>query len=188
MSLKEIRLIRLLMWVLFYLVLLFALIFAVVVPAVKAYKSANKEYAEQKARYLAAKNDHDTIFDRLKTLRSKNRKALQAFTNHWDEKRFVETAKKYFNAVEMVPVDVNESDVHYRIYEINAKAKMESPQNFYKFLEALPGIPYVIQADFPIAFRSNGRDEIEGIFRIRVYEERKPSKESNASRQPATKR
>jgi hypothetical protein len=188
MSLKEIRLIRLLIWILFYLVVLFVLIFAVVIPVVRKYKEVNREYAEQKARYLAAKNDHDTIFDRLKTLQSKERKAIVAFANRWDEKRFVETAKKYFNAVEMVPVDVNESDAHYKIYEINAKAKMESPQNFYKFLEALPGIPYVIQADFPIAFRSNGRDEIEGIFRIRVYEERKPSAESNASRQPDVKR
>ncbi|WP_456450140.1 hypothetical protein [Hydrogenimonas sp.] len=188
MSFKEIRLIRLLIWILFYLLLLFLLIFIVVIPAVKAYKSVNKEYAEQKARYLAAKTEHDTIFDRLKGLQAKNRKAVQAFGNRWDEKRFVATAKKYFLSVEMVPVDVNESDKHFRVYEINAKAKMESPQNFYKFLDALPTIPHVIQADFPIAFRSHGRDQIEGIFRIRVYEEKRDKKASKPSKQPEAKR
>ncbi len=188
MSLKEIRLIRILMWILFYLLILFALIFAVVIPAVKAYKNVNGRFAESKARYLAAKQEHDTIFGRLQELRDKNRKAIHAFENPWDEKRFVRTARRYFQSVAMTPIDVNDSDRHFRVYEISARAKMESPQNFYRFLEALPGVPYVVQADFPIAFRSYGKDQIEGVFRIRVYEEKRGSAESNASRHPETKR
>ncbi|WP_300368368.1 hypothetical protein [Hydrogenimonas sp.] len=188
MSFKEIRLIRLLMWILFYLLILFVLIFALVIPAVKSYKAVNKQYAEEKAHYLAAKDEHDTIFDRLKSLQSKNRKIVEAFENRWNEKEFIAKAKNYFLKVDMKPVDVNETDSYFKVYEINAMAKMDSPQNFYKFLDALPSIPFVIQADFPIAFRAHGGDEIEGIFRIRVYEEKLSSAESNRSKPSVTKR
>ncbi|WP_353661850.1 hypothetical protein [Hydrogenimonas sp. SS33] len=187
MSFKEIRLIRMLMWVLFYLVVLFILIFAVVVPAVKAYKQTNAEHAEIKARYMAAKNEHDTILDRLKVLQSKNRKVVEAFENRWDEKAFLAAAKRYFLKVDLKPVDINSSDPHFKVYELNAMAKMDSPQNFYRFLDALPSIPFVIQADFPIAFRAHGGEEIEGVFRIRVYEEKRGS-ESNASKPSVSKR
>ena len=189
MSFKEIRLIRLLIWVLVYLVTLFVLIFALVVPVVKRYKNVNHRYATQKAAYLQAKNEHDTIFDRFRALKSKNRKIIQAFENRWDEKTFLAKAKSYFESVGLKPVDVNESDPHYKVYEINARARMDSPQNFYRFLEALPSIPYVIQADFPIAFRALKQgDQIEGIFRIRVYEEKVFKKESNLSKPSVSKR
>ncbi|WP_457595960.1 hypothetical protein [Hydrogenimonas sp.] len=188
MNFKEVRLIRILAWILFYLVVLFVLIFALVVPVVKSYKEANRRYVETKTAYLAAKNEHDTIFDRLKALKAKNRKVLHAFENPWNEKRFLETARRYFTAVSLRPVEVNATERHYKIYEINARAKMESPQNFYKFLEALPSIPHVIQADFPIAFRSDGKSEIEGVFRIRVYQEADERAESNGSKPSVSKR
>ncbi|WP_201352465.1 hypothetical protein [Hydrogenimonas urashimensis] len=188
MSLKEIRLIRLLGWVLFYLLVLFLLIFVLVIPVVKSYKSVNKEYAEQKAYYLAAKDEHDTIFDRLKSLQAKNRKIIEAFENRWDEKKFIAQARRYFLKVDVKPIDVNTSEKYFKIYEINAMTKMKSPQNFYKFLDALPSLPFVIQADFPIAFRAHGGDEIEGIFRIRVYEERVGISDNNLSRPLVIKR
>jgi len=158
-----------------------------VVPLVKSYKGSNLEHAKIKTEYNHAKNEHDTILDRLKTLKAKNRKVIEAFENRWDEKRFLAAAKRYFLKVDLKPVDVNGSDPHFKVYELNAMAKMDSPQNFYRFLDALPSIPFVIQADFPIAFRARGGEEIEGVFRIRVYEEKRGS-ESNASKPSVSKR
>ncbi|BDY12704.1 hypothetical protein [Hydrogenimonas cancrithermarum] len=185
MSLKEIRLIRMLMWILLYLVTLFLLIFLLVIPAVKSYKRVNKSYIETKAYYMNAQNGYETINDRLKVLKSKHRKVIEAFENSWNEGKFIAKAKEYFLHIELKPVDINISDTLFKIYEINAMTKMESPQNFYRFLDALPEIPFVIQADFPIAFKAHGGDQIEGVFRIRVYEEKK---ESNASSPSVSKR
>ena len=188
MSFKEIRLIRLLMWILFYLLVLFLLVFVLVIPLVKSYKSVNNRYIEEKAYYLAAKNEHDTIFDHLKTLQAKNRKIIEAFENRWNEKVFMDKAKNYFLQVDLKPIDINTSEKYFKVYEINAKTKMKSPQNFYKFLDALPTLPYVIQADFPIAFRAHGGDEVEGVFRIRIYEERLDREENNFSKSTFSKR
>ncbi|WP_456323722.1 hypothetical protein [Hydrogenimonas sp.] len=187
MNFKEIRLIRMLIWVLLYLLLVFSFIFILVIPVVKAYKGVNSDYVDVKARHMAVKNEHDTVFERLKSLQAKYRKVIAAFENRWDEKRFMEQARKYFLQVRLMPVESNVSDPNYKIYEINALTKMESPQNFYRFLESFPSIPFVLQADFPIAFKAHGSDEIEGIFRIRVYEEKK-GVESNRSRESVLNR
>jgi hypothetical protein len=188
MSLKEIRLIRLLGWILFYLLILFFLIFALVIPEVKSYKSVNKQYVEEKVTYLAAKDEHDTIFDRLKKLQSDKRKIIEAFENPWDEKAFLAKARRYFKKVELTPVETNTTDSHFKIYEFTVVTKMKSPENFYNFIDAFPSVPFVIRADFPIAFRAHGGDEIEGIFRIRVYQEKEGSRESNRSRPLVIKR
>ncbi len=192
MSLKEVRLVRMLIWILLYLVIVFMLIFALVIPSVKEYKRVNGEYTRSKAEFMAAEQEHDEIFDRLKVLRSKQRKVTEAFENRWNEKLFIESAEKFFQKVDLKPIDVNLSDPHYKIYELNAMTKMESPQNFYRFLDALSSLPYVIQADFPIAFRAD-KGEIEGIFRIRVFEERREksqeaSDDSNSSSAPTENR
>ncbi len=185
MSLKEVRLIRLLIWILLYLVIVFALIFILVIPSVKEYKRINSGYIDSKAEFMAAQQEHDEIYDRLKVLQGRHRKITEAFESRWREDLFMAEAKKYFQKVELKQLDVNESDPHFKIYEINAHTKMESPANFYRFLDSLSSVPYVIQADFPIAFKSDG-NEIEGVFRIRVFEEKEsatqhPKSENNSS-------
>lgn len=181
MSLKEIRLIRILMWILLYLVTLFLLIFLLVIPAVKSYKSVNRNYTETRASYMSVRNGFKTIYDRLEALRSKHRRIIEVFGNRWDEEKFIARAKEYFLHIELKPVDINTSDTLFRIYEIDAMTKIDSPQNFYRFLDSLSRIPFAVQADFPIAFKTHGDDRIEGIFRIRVYEEKKESNASNPS-------
>ena len=188
MNLKEVRLVRLLMWVLLYLVTIFVLMFAAVVPAVKDYKAIRKEYLAQKRHLEEVRERHDTVFERLKTVQARHRKVIEAFENRWNEKDFLRRAKGYFERLTLQPVETNASEGRYRIYEINARTGMKSPGSFYRFLDALPGMPYVIAADFPIAFRSVGGESIEGVFRIKVYEERQKKSASSSSDANASKR
>lgn len=175
MSLKEVRLVRMLIWVLLYLILLFILIFAVVIPAVKKYREVNRLYAQSRAEFMAAQQEHDDILDRLKVLQSKHRKVIGAFEKRWDRDLFLQSAGKFFKKAELKEVDINITDPRFKIYELNAVTKMESPQSFYRFLDNLANLPFVIQADFPIAFKANGGD-IEGVFKIRVFEEKRSHK------------
>jgi hypothetical protein len=113
---------------------------------------------------------------------------VDAFENRWEEKAFIREASRFFSRVVVKPLETNASDPHYKIYEIDARTSMASPQNFYRFVDRLPNLPNVIRIDFPIVFRAVGNDEIEGVFRIKVYEEKPLSAESNASKQPEMKR
>lgn len=188
MNFKEIRLIRVLLWILFYLITLFLFIFLLVIPAVKRYKEIHGELLSQKATYRTVKQEYDRVSEKLEKLRHDHKKVIEAFESRWDEKRFEALAKRYFSTVSVIPVDTNDSDPHFKIYEVDARVQMSSPQNFYRFIDALPTLPNVIQADFPIAFRSVGGDTIDGIFRIKVYEEKRASADNNASKLPASKR
>ncbi len=188
MNLKEVRLIRLLSGILLYLVLLFILIFALVIPAVKSYKSVRESFTAQKERFERAKERYDTVFDRYRALKAKHRKVLEAFENRWDEARFAQTAQSYFDTFSMRLLENNATDGRYRLYEINAKTSMDTPRKFYNFLDALPNMPYVVAADFPIAFQAVDNRTIEGVFRVRVYEERGENNASNSSDANASKR
>jgi len=68
-------------------------------------------------------------------------------------------------------IENNISDPYYTIYEFDATTQMASPENFYRFMEALPSMPFVIQADFPISFYSKD-NLISGVFQIRVFHEK----------------
>ena len=170
MSFKEIRLVRLLMWILFYVLVVFLLIYFMVIPMVASYKEVHKVYTDTMALNFASRKEYEVLSSRLKNLTTKYPKIVD-FNHVWDEKQFLETAKQYFLHIEMKPLDANETNAHFRIYQINAVTKMESPQNFYRFLDALEAIPFVVQADFPITLQAQGKDLVEGIFRIRVFQE-----------------
>ncbi|RUM45862.1 MAG: hypothetical protein DSY46_01740 [Hydrogenimonas sp.] len=178
MSFKEIRLIRLLIWVLFYLVVVFLLIYFMVIPMVSSYKEVHKNYTDTVAYNFASRKEYEVLSTHLKDLKAKYPKVAD-FDHVWDEKQFLATAKKYFLHIEMKPLDANETDGHFRVYQVNAVTKMESPQNFYRFLDALEAVPFVVQTDFPITLQTYGEDQIEGIFRIRVFQELE--EESNRS-------
>ena len=172
MNFKEIRLIRLLVLVLLYILILFILVFGMVIPAIKQYKSESKTYHTVQNEYEMILNEHESIYNKLKSLQHKNRKIIETFEKKWDKKIFLEKAKTFFIRSELKLVDNNISEPHFTIYEFDATTQMVSPENFYRFMEALPLMPFVIQTDFPISFRSNG-DLISGVFRIKVYHEKK---------------
>jgi len=191
---KEIRLIRLLVLILVYIIILFILVFGIVIPSIKEYKSERKMYLTIQNRYEIIKNEHENIYDKLKTLQHKNRKIVETFEKEWDEKEFLKRANSYFNKVKLKLVDNNITDPKFKIYEMDATTKMSSPENFYRFMEALPLMPFVIEADFPISFDSDG-DLISGVFRIKVFHEKRRdqntsslSSENNVSKSENSKR
>ncbi|SFP30511.1 hypothetical protein [Hydrogenimonas thermophila] len=188
MNFKEIRLIRMLVLILIYLIILFILIFGIVIPSIKQYKSKSKVYHTVQNEYEMIKNEHESFYDKLKSLQHKNRKIIETFEKDWDKNVFLEKANRFFIRTELKLVDNNLSDTKFKIYELDATTQMSSPENFYRFMEALPLMPFAIQADFPISFYSNG-DFISGVFRIKVFQEKRrdqkvsiSSSENNSSK------
>ena len=178
MNFKEIRLIRLLVLILLYIILLFILVFGMVIPVVKQYKSESRTYHTLQNRYEMIKKEHEDTFKKLKSLQHKNRKIIETFEKEWNEKVFLEKAKIFFIKSELKLVDDNLSEPHFTIYKFSATTQMKSPENFYRFMESLPLMPFAIQTDFPITFSSNG-DLINGVFQIKVFHENKRSKKNS---------
>jgi len=188
---KEIRIIRILVLILFYMILLFVLIFGMVIPAIKEYKKKNKSFYTTQNEYEEIKSKHEAIYSKLKSLQYKNRKIVETFEREWNEKDFLDKANEFFLKTELKLVDQNNSNKYFKVYELDATTQMSSPENFYRFMESLPLMPFAIQADFPLTFSSNG-DLISGVFRIKVFNEKKDqklsSKENNSSNSTEQKR
>ena len=182
MIFKEIRLIRLLIWVLLYLVVIFLLIFALVVPLVKSYRHTKTIYIQEKRSFRQLTENHDKVFENLKNLQAKNRKVIEAFENRWDRNAFEKMAGRYFDTFSLTAGEGNVSIPHFVIYKFRARTTMKTPQNFYRFIDELGAMPYVVLIDFPIAFESRRGDVVEGVFRIGVHEESK-GEDANRSAQ-----
>ena len=180
MNFKEIRLIRILVFILLYMILLFILIFGLVIPAIKKYKSESKTYYAVQNEYEMIRNEHESIYGKLKALQHKNMKIVDKFEQSWDEKVFLKQANTFFLKTELKLIDQNLNNSNFKIYEFDATTQMSSPENFYRFMEALPPMPFALQADFPISFHSNG-DLINGVFRIKVFHEKKKSQKISDS-------
>jgi len=170
-SFKEIRLIRLLVLILLYMIILFILVFGIVIPVIKQYKLKSKTYHTVQNEYEVVKNEYEAIYDKFKFLQHKNIKIIETFEKDWDEKLFLKKAKMFFVKSKLKLIENNISSQYYTIYEFDATTQMASPENFYRFMEALPLMPFVIQADFPISFYSKD-NLISGVFQIKVFHEK----------------
>ena len=191
MNFKEIRLIRILVLILFYMIFLFILIFGLVIPAIKSYKTESKNFYVTQNMFEEIKSEHESIYDKLKSLQYKNRKIVEIFEREWDEKVFLDKTNEFFLKTKLKLIDQNGSGKYFKVYELDATTQMRSPENFYRFMESLPLMPFAIEADFPLTFSSNG-DLISGVFRIKVFNEKKDqkssSKENNSSNSTELKR
>jgi len=146
-----------------------------VIPVVKQYKSESKTYRTLQNRHELIKQKHKDTYNKLKSLQHKNRKTIEAFEKEWNKEVFLEKAKVFFIKSELKLLNNNADKPHFTTYEFDATTQMKSPENFYRFMDALHLMPFVIQTDFPILFHSDG-NLISGVFRIKVYHEKKADK------------
>jgi len=175
---KEIRLIRILVLILLYMIFLFILIFGLVIPVIKSYKNESRNFYLTQNIYEEIKSKHETIYDKLKLLQYKHKKVLEIFEKEWDEKAFLDIANRFFLKTKLKLIDQNSSEKYFKVYELDATTQMTSPENFYRFMESLSIMPFAIEADFPLIFSSDG-DLISGVFRIKIFYEKKDQKSLN---------
>lgn len=167
MNPKELKLIRLLVGIIVIILLLFAFFIFMAIPSVNYYKKQNSSYNEVKAEYENIKQKHQTALDRLLELKSKNRRAIEAFANEFDDKKFLNYLTTMFEEVEFNKVEPKESEKFLR-YEIEVSTSMQTPMKFYKFLSDINQYSNILEAEFPIRFEMvEGR--LVGSFSLKKY-------------------
>ena len=168
-SLEEIDIVKLLLFLLIFVVISMVLIFAVIVPDIKAYKQAKAEHRSQFMTTSRVENILSEKEKELKKLSSDNRKILDAFSNTFDEERFIRYSSQFFNDVTLAKVTKEEYQGEFAMYELNVSSSLKSPQNFYAFLEGLNRYENIVKADFPIEMKTDN-GVIRSHFNIKVYE------------------
>lgn len=152
--------------VLFIFVLMFA--FMVLVPEGKAYRIKRSIVKKQNLELKQLENLAFDIETKLKKLTSDNKHIVEAFNNKFDEKRFKKQYKSYFTSLELSKQVEQERQEGFHVYDVNTTSSINSPKNFYDFLDAINKSDWIIKINFPIDFKRDS-ELIKSSFTIQVY-------------------
>lgn len=168
-SLEKIDLMKLLLFLMVFIVITFAFIFLLIVPNVKEHRVLQAEHK----RVLVHKTRVENLFlereAELSKLKAENLHAIKAFGHMFTPNEFIAYAQKFFTNVSLVKVTKSDYKKEFVEYELNVTSTLKTPTNFYNFLEGLNRYSNIVQADFPIHLEANGQT-ISSTFKIKVYD------------------
>jgi len=168
-SMEKIDIVKLLIYLLIFIVMTLFMILVVIVPNVKelrASKSLHNTAQVHKMRVENILNDRKIEFSELN---SENRRAIISFMHKFSVENFIKYAGGFFTQVSLVELDKKAYKKEFIEYELRVSSSLESPVNFYLFLEGLNRYENIVQADFPIHMESNN-SKITALFAIKVYD------------------
>lgn len=151
---------------LFIFVLVFS--FTVLIPNGQEYRKQRGELQIESAELKKYQDFNDETLDRLKTLQSDNRHIITAFMTPFNPERFEKQHRNFFNSLVITPKLKVGNEDEFTVYEVNTTSKINSPQVFYNFLDAVNKSDWIIGVNFPINFKREG-DLICSSFTMRVY-------------------
>jgi wobble nucleotide-excising tRNase len=167
MNPKELKLIRLLLGIIVIILVLFILFIFLAIPSVNYYKKQNAAFVGVKTEYDRIKQQHTSALEVLLDLKSKNRRAIEAFENEFDEKKFVSYLQTMFENVSLEKSEAN-SDEKFLRYDIKVTTSMQTPMKFYAFLSDLNTFSNILEVEFPIEFEMVD-GALQGSFHMRKY-------------------
>jgi hypothetical protein len=155
-------------------VLLFS--FSFLIPKGKEYRLLRLESKKEIQALELAQRRYDQTSDRLGELQSRNKHTITAFATPFNADRFTHLNKKEFQDLYLTEITAQDGNETFKIYEVNATSKINSPQSFYHFLENVNKSNWIIGVNFPIHFERDG-DKIRASFTMKVHSSPKEGKE-----------
>ncbi len=168
-SMEKIDIVKLLIYLLIFIVITLFMVLSVIVPNVKEYRASKVVYRKALVHKMRVDNilgDRNVEFSNLN---SENRRAITSFMHKFSTDNFTKYASKFFTQVSLVKVGKKAHKKEFVEYELRVSSSLRSPTNFYLFLEGLNRYENIIQADFPILMESN-LSRISSAFTIKVYD------------------
>ncbi len=168
-SMEKIDIVKLLIYLLVFIVVTLFMILAVIVPNIKDYRASKVIYKKALVHKMRVENilgDRNVEFSNLN---SENRRAITSFMHKFSTDNFIKYAGKFFTQVTLVELDKKAHKKEFVEYKLKVSSSLKSPTNFYVFLEGLNRYENIIQADFPIHMESN-ESTISSAFTIKVYD------------------
>ncbi len=158
------------------LLLVFVLIFSflVLIPQGKEYRKQRVNLNQQRLEARRLKQLNDRTLETLKNLQADNGSIITAFDNSFNPARFQKLNRTYFTSLELSKSKKLPNEEEFSVYEVNTTSKIDSPQSFYEFLDALNKSDWIIEVNFPINFKRDAK-LISSSFTMKVYNTEKTS-------------
>jgi len=166
---------------LFFVIIIFA--FVLLIPEGKEYRVKRLELKKETKEYKRYKVFYDDTLATFKDLQSQNRHIITAFDRVFDPERFEKQHKKHFSSLTLSKLSRDKDEEGFAVYEVNTTSHINSPKNFYNFLDDLNKGDWIIGVNFPINFVRDG-EMIKSSFTMKVYTNNK-DKNATASESEA---
>lgn len=177
-------LINILIISLVFIILFFAFVVILLIPVGKDYKRDHKVYTKVIHERDRVQDLHDDTMDNLKDLQTKNRNIILSYGNLFDPDAFAKRYRSYFKRLRLTAINSKEAEGIFDIYEVDALSDIDSPTDFYAFLDAINKSDNIISVEFPINFVATG-NTIKASFKLKVFgadfDNRLPISENNIS-------
>lgn len=162
---------------LFLLIFIVAFSFLVLIPKGKLYRINKGETHKISLEQKQLQEHYDLVSAELNKLTQENTHIINAYANEFTTKAFYEQNQKYFNSLNISEVKESGIEEGFSVYEVNTISNINSPQNFYEFLDAINKSDWIISVNFPIEFKREDNN-IKSSFTMKVYNN---AKESNST-------
>ncbi len=136
-------------------------------PKLKTYRALNTEVEKtvaENVRVSQLLKQQEATFNRLK---AKTEATHHALKQDFKPDAFKTFLKKYFKLVVIKSI-VSEREEGYNIDTVLVELMMQSPTDYYAFLETLNGFEWVVEAGEAQEFRQTD-DGLRGRFELKVY-------------------
>ena len=168
-SMDKIDILKLLIYLLVFIVMTFFMILLVIVPNIREFKASKSLNNTAFVHKIRVQNVLDDRKKEYKALNSENRRVIISFMHKFSADNFIKYASQFFTRVSLIELDKKVHKKEFVEYELKVSSSLKSPTNFYLFLEGLNRYENIVQADFPISMESNN-SMISAIFSIKVYD------------------
>ncbi len=141
--------------------------FFVFTPKIKAYRALNLELHKQSVEVSVAEIEYDGHYAQLQNLQEREKNIDLALQKHFDLDRFEEYLKQHFTAFTLRSI-ISEKGKVYQTEMISVRAKIATPAEYYRFIDALNQFVWVVEVEGTQKFVGK-KDGIDTHFTLRVY-------------------
>jgi lipopolysaccharide export LptBFGC system permease protein LptF len=170
--------------ILITMIVVFSFIF--LIPKGKEYRTLRLENKKEVSALARSNEEKDRLQVKLEGLESKNDKTIKAFKKPFNAYKFVKKYDKEFQDLFVTEMTLQDQNGSFKVYEVNATTKIDSPEVFYRFLDNLNNSDWIIGIDFPIHFERSG-DMIKSSFTMKVHHFKALKEEIKKDEQEAKK-
>ncbi|MEN8147304.1 MAG: hypothetical protein ABFR02_06775 [Campylobacterota bacterium] len=155
--------------VLLFILLSVAVVFGffVFTPKIKAYRALNIELQQNSIKLATAEKEFDGYYGDLQNLQGREKSIDIALHKHFDADRFENYLQQHFASCTVRTI-VSEKDEVFQTEVINIRAKIASPAEYYRFIDALNLFEWVVEVNGVLQFKGE-KDGINTHFALKVY-------------------
>jgi hypothetical protein len=166
---EKIDIVKLLLYLMIFIVVSLSMVLLLIIPNIKEYRASKAIYKKalvHKMRVQSVLNDREEEYAKLK---DDNIRHITAFMHKFSGENFIKYTNQFFTEASLKEIDKKGYKKEFTEYSLNVSSSLQSPTNFYTFLEGLNRYENIVQADFPIHMESNA-SKISSSFTIKVFE------------------